>query len=634
MPDKSSFLILGIALAAAAVPAQPRVDGLRAGDGTVPFTMRDDFQGDSLEQWASYPPAQDVGYEPSLTPTTQLEARAGRSLMRVVRPTAAGPLRIGFIKHVPFIAERTARLSFAYRLEGAGSGATIETGFAAASGRLFVARRAATTDSWAEMTLTAADFASGGSPLVEREGVQAIYIVANIAAASPDVTYRLVLDDVSLTAAAPAAFTVVTPSMRQYNPWPELVTSVGYRAGSTVAVEAVAPLRMSRVESRFAPQGNEAKPVATPLYDDGTHGDIKAGDGRWTNDSALVLKAENPRGIWIATVRGEGADGGTIQTMFRFMVHGASKAHPRLYFAREDRGALAARTRHARFSKLWPQIEERAKAARDSGTLADGGRVFELLDREYLLPSLLGYFDVLNRARQRISSNAIVAFVNGDTEAATSARGALLDVARWSRWAPPWFEAHGQHTYYPAGQLASAVALGYDLLYDQLADEERRSLRKALIERSILPTWREYVLDNRVMAHTSNWIAHTVGGALIAAAAIEGDTTPDEQAQIEAAVQGLLLKMESHIAASFLPDGSYGEGISYQEFDLETLARCCMRSSACSASTTGRGAVCSSRSRTRSRRWRLRLPNHSTWETHIRPPVTASPGSSIDRRIP
>ena len=187
------------------------------------------------------------------------------------------------------------------------------------------------------------------------------------------------------------------------------------------------------------------------------------------------------------------------------------------------------------------------------------------------MPSLLAYFDVLNRARQRIASNAVVGWLDQEAEAVESARAALIDVSRWHRWAPPWFEAHGQHTYYPAGQLASAVALGYDLLHDQLTADERRVMRTALIERSILPTWREYVLDNRVMAHTSNWIAHTVGGALIAAAAIEGDTTPAEQAQIEAAVHGLLLKIESHMAASFLPDGSYGEGISYQEFDLETL---------------------------------------------------------------
>ncbi len=533
--------------------------------------MHDDFQGDSLGQWASYPPAQDVGYEPSLTPTTSLDARGGRSLMRVIRPTAAGPLRIGLIKHVPFIADRAARLSFSYRLEAPGSAATIEIGLATTSGRLIVSRRTATTGSWTGVTLGTADFANGGSSSPEREDLQAIYIVANIASASPDVTYRFLLDDVSLAASRPAPFSVVTPAVRQYNPWPDLVTTVGYRAGSTIAVEVVAPGPMGRVAGRFAPQGHEDKALATPLYDDGTHGDQKAGDGRWTNDSAVLLKADDPRGTWIATVSGDSADGGAVETRFRFMVHPPPAAHPRLYFTKEDRGRLTERTRHARFAKLWPQIEERAKASRDTGALADGGRVFEMLDREYLLPSLLGYFDVLNRARQRIAGNAIVAFVNGDNAAGTSAREALLDVAGWSRWEPPWFAAHGQQTYYPAGQLAAAVALGYDLLYDQLDEAQRQSVRKALIERSILPTWREYVLDNRVMAHTSNWIAHTVGGALIAAAAIEGDTTRDEQAQIEPAVQGLLLKMESHISASFLSDGSYGEGISYQEFDLETL---------------------------------------------------------------
>jgi Heparinase II/III-like protein len=564
------LLILGIALAVAAMP-QPPSTARHVSSHTAPFTMRDDFERDSLGQWASYPPAQDVGYEPSLTPTTIDGARGGRSLMRVVRPTAAGRLRIGFIKHVPFIAQRDARLSFSYRLEAPGSAATIETGLAGGSGRLFVSRQTATTGSWADVALAGADFRTDASSLSEREDLQALYIVVSIAAASPDVTYRFLLDDVSLSASRRAAFTVVAPVVRQYDPWPDLVATVGYRAGSTIAVEVEAPTRMTRVESRIAPQGNEGDGRAKPLYDDGTHGDRKAGDGRWTNDSVLLLKADDHRGTWIARVGGNTADGAVVETAFRFMVHASPTPHPRLYFTRADRERLRERTRHPRFLKLWPLIEQRAKTGRESGSLADGGRAFEMLDREYLLPSLLGYFDVLNRARQRIADNAIVAYVNGDNVAAASARDALLDVAAWSRWAPPWFEAHGQHTYYPAGQLAAAVSLGYDLLYDQLSAEQRSAIRKALIDRSILPTWREYVLDNRVMAHTSNWIAHTVGGALIAAAAIEGDTTPEEQAALEPAVQGLLLKMESHIGASFLPDGSYGEGISYQEFDLETL---------------------------------------------------------------
>ena len=42
-------------------------------------TLREDFQHDGLGQFASYPPAQDVGYEPSLTPVTDHGAPGGRA---------------------------------------------------------------------------------------------------------------------------------------------------------------------------------------------------------------------------------------------------------------------------------------------------------------------------------------------------------------------------------------------------------------------------------------------------------------------------------------------------------------------------------------------------------------------------
>ncbi|HET9788471.1 MAG TPA: heparinase II/III family protein, partial [Pyrinomonadaceae bacterium] len=177
-----------------------------------------------------------------------------------------------------------------------------------------------------------------------------------------------------------------------------------------------------------------------------------------------------------------------------------------------------------------------------------------------------------NRARSRIAHNAFEAYVTGNEEARAAAKAAMLDVAKWQRWQPPWFNAHGQHTYYPAGLLAADVALGYDLLYDDLTETERAQIRRALIEKSIIPTYKEYVVDNRVMVNTSNWIAHTVGGALIAAASIAGDVQPSESnSKFEIYLHGLLLKLEDHMAASFLADGSYGEGISYHEFDAETL---------------------------------------------------------------
>ena len=77
------------------------------------------------------------------------------------------------------------------------------------------------------------------------------------------------------------------------------------------------------------------------------------------------------------------------------------------------------------------------------------------------------------------------------------------------------------------------------------------------------------MVDDRILANTSNWIAHSVASSLTAAAAIRGDETDPN---LDLYTNGLLDKLEGHLAASYLADGSYGEGISYQEFDLETLA--------------------------------------------------------------
>ncbi len=266
--------------------------------------------------------------------------------------------------------------------------------------------------------------------------------------------------------------------------------------------------------------------------------------------------------------------GGQYRRRCAFLVHpGDRLPHPRLYFDAKDKAKLIARTRDPKLAKVWEYIQTTAKNSRATGEIGHGGKVFELLDSEYLLPSLLGYFEVLNRARSRIAHNAFVAYLTDDVEARAAAKEAMLAVSRWSRWEPPWFTAHGQHTYYPAGLLAVDVALGYDLLYEHLTESERSQIRRALIEKQIIPTYKEYFLDNRAMANTSNWISHTVGGALIASSAIAGDVTPEESGgKFDLYVQGLLLKIEAHMAASYLPDGSYGEGISYQEFDSETLA--------------------------------------------------------------
>jgi len=574
-----SFLLcaLGILILTNTGGAQSNVPARRL---TQPYTLRENFQGDSLGQFASYPPAQDVGYEPSLAPTSQFDAPGGRALMRVVKPNRAGPLRFGFIRKVQMVVNAGATLSFTYRINTPGSETQIEVGLAGTNGVLYTSTLAVQSNRWSVVTARFSELRDPRTnPPPSGLRFEAIYLVANLRNSGPDTTYRFMIDDLSLQAAREAGFSISKPSAESIEPWPMLVSARAYHPSDQIAFEATAPARLKRVDLTLKnPQGRIA--VSQKLYDDGTHGDRSSADGTWSNEAIYSLRAADEAGLWSVELLGEAATGETVRTLLRLLVHPAPSAaasvHPRLFFNAADRQKLIQRSSDSKLAGLWTHIQTTAKTTRDSGELTHGGAVFELLDSEYLLPSLLAYFDVLNRARSRIAYNAFEAYLTDSAEARAAAKAAMLDVANWKRWQPPWFNAHGQHTYYPAGLLAADVALGYDLLYDSLSEAERAKIRQALIEKSIIPTYKEYVLDNRVMTNTSNWIAHTVGGALIAASAIADDvqasqSTPESKEKFETYLNGLLLKLEDHLAASYLADGSYGEGISYHEFDMETL---------------------------------------------------------------
>lgn len=536
------------------------------------FSSVEDFQGDGLGQWASYPPAQDIGYEPSITPTSGFDAPGGRSLMRWVHPTRRGDLRIGFIKEVRFTVSNRSSVSFDARLSDHLKGRRIEIGVAGGDGNRYSSEVAVGSNGWSKTSMDLRSLRqTNGSALKDGTEVEAVFMIAHFEDADPDTVYRFLIDNVAISGSRTVGFEIITPASFNVDPWNTAISAAGFRTNDAVRLEVRSPVALHKASVTIKdPTGRSI--ANAPMYDDGTHGDRAARDGVWTNDDVHKFARDNS-GLWIAEVRGTDSKAGSVLTSLRFLVHSEAKPHPRLYFDHTDRRGLVSRTHDPRLAKVWDYIQSTAKTARASGPVAHGGDVFELLDTEYLLPSLLGYFDVVNRARSRIAYNAFVAYLTDDPDASKSAKEALLAVSNWTRWEPPWFTAHGQHTYYPAGLLAVDVALGYDLLYDQLTEAERSAVRRALIEKQIVPTYNEYFLDNRAMANTSNWISHTVGGALIAAAAIAGDVTLDEaDGKFDLYVNGLLAKIEAHMAASYLPDGSYGEGISYQEFDLETLA--------------------------------------------------------------
>ncbi len=536
--------VLCALLAASVVHAEKRV--------LQPAHMLDDFSGNSLGQWACYPAVQDVGYNPSLSPTNEFGALDGRSLMRVVRPVSTGRLRFGFIKKLGLVAGRSVGLSFSYRLIPAESAASIEIGLVGDTRPYLIHVQASPATAWSQAKVQFRDVPSGTN-------LEALYITVTYEHGNPDIDYRFLIDNVSVEAERAAEFQIQTPRSTAISPWKSRVSAVTYAPGETIHLAASAPVPLAKVSCVLADQDGH-RIVSR---------DLKLDGGLWIDPSLYTVRNDDPTGVWHASLRGATADGSVIVSDLRILVRPPrSDIHPTLYFGPNERAALVARTEDPALGPVWNQLRSLAERSRNTGGIAQGGKIFQLLDARFLLPTLPGYFDVLNRASDRLLYNSLDAYVTADPQARSVAKAALLEIARWETWTPPWFEAHGQHTYYPAGELATTVAFAYDLLYQDLSGSERNLVQRALTGRIIEPVYREYVLDNRIMVNTSNWIGHTVGGAILAALAI---SQRDDNEELNTYLGGLLMKLEDHMSASYLSDGSYGEGVSYQEFDLKTL---------------------------------------------------------------
>ena len=138
--------------------------------------------------------------------------------------------------------------------------------------------------------------ARGRAP-VDGTAIEAVYVVAEVARATPDITCRFLLDDVRLSAAREAMFDVRATGSQAVEPWRAQPSGVVYRPGGIISIEAVAPVAVKSVAwSLMGPAGQSI--ARGRLHDDGTSGDRKAGDGTWSQSSAYrVARRRSTRGV-------------------------------------------------------------------------------------------------------------------------------------------------------------------------------------------------------------------------------------------------------------------------------------------------------------------------------------------------
>jgi len=214
-------------------------------------------------------------------------------------------------------------------------------------------------------------------------------------------------------------------------------------------------------------------------------------------------------------------------------------AHPRLFLTKQ---------REAEIKQLMQSDEFLARLVEKLIAKADRAKTEQPTD--YRIPDGLR---LLGQSRRSLERTTVLAFayrMTGRKEYADAAIEEMLAVCRFSDWNP-------KH-YLDVGEMATAVGIGYDWLYDVIPAKERHEICAAMVKHAMETGLPIYEAKNWWVTSHNNWNEVCNAGLTIGALAIA-----DEQPQLAERVVGLAIASLPNGLSAYKPDGAYPEGPIY-----------------------------------------------------------------------
>lgn len=147
---------------------------------------------------------------------------------------------------------------------------------------------------------------------------------------------------------------------------------------------------------------------------------------------------------------------------------------------------------------------------------------------------------------------------------AIRARQELIAVCSFQDWHP--------YHFLDVGEMTTAVALGYDWLYDFLDEADRALIRKAIVTNAfdaIIEDYDEVPTRSRTWIWRGNpvcnWRFIAGGGTAVGAIAIADELEGEDLKKAERVLEQSLLDIRPAISL-FAPDGGYEEGLGYWDY--------------------------------------------------------------------
>ncbi len=162
---------------------------------------------------------------------------------------------------------------------------------------------------------------------------------------------------------------------------------------------------------------------------------------------------------------------------------------------------------------------------------------------------------LLDVSRENLRRIFILSFayrMTGQDKYLVRAEQEMLKAASFSDWNPSHF--------LDVGEMTMALGIGYDWLYSALSETSRETIREAIIEKGIKPsydtayTWLFLDVDH-------NWNQVCNGGLVFGAIAVAESEPELAQKTIDLALDKVRLPMRN-----YAPDGAYPEGPGYWSY--------------------------------------------------------------------
>lgn len=230
-----------------------------------------------------------------------------------------------------------------------------------------------------------------------------------------------------------------------------------------------------------------------------------------------------------------------IMMLMSFLTASA-QTHPCLLFSAEDEATLR--------EKL---------ADSDEVSLKMHALVMEKADKSLRAKPLLykkdksgkRILEVSRAALWHISACAYAYRMTGDVKYLEKAEEDLQAVCKFKNW-------NANRHFLDAAEMALAVAVGYDWLYDAISPDLKALIRNAVMNYAFLPARGPKGFYDRI----NNWNEVCNGGLIMAAIGIYGKDDPHTKLLIESALENNRKVLQKLYA----PDGNFEEGPTYWNF--------------------------------------------------------------------